>query len=441
MQEEVELVEAVPTVASGGWSQYTMPSINEQFPQVDTGPPPRLHVRAMLPVDPSSSGFQNQQWSEWSVGIALDAGDTFLHMSGVANIKVSIQLLSMVYHVTFSILNKAEVSAKEVRSRIQGGQQVIRIEGPTPTPSSVEHSGDEARSGCLDSAVVRQPLTQFVEVWPQVTLGILVKEIVLTLEDDTSQANIITQLLEVELQRVLLACYPVGGASSSMCMAVCVGNIQIDNPLAHQGLYDFPIILQPQQEPPALQTHIPPQLDLTEVHAMLRADSFLHLQLVVSKDPLLQAGCFFDSVEVAVRPLSIYFEDSYFFYLYKECLCLAPHRLGGSRSWRSRQCVPASVWESARLHQQPLRIQHLCVQPINLLLSVHASVRLFLATDHAPLTLGRFERYHLFTGTQQLAYTMAVHYLTAAIFRAGRKFYSIESYCIYPTRDYLTLFQ
>ena len=202
VQEETELVEAVPTVASGGWTQYTMPFVNTGFPQVDTGPPPHLHVCAMLPADPQSPGSQKRQWSEWSTGIALDAGDTFLHMSGVANIKVNIQLLSMVHHVTFSVLNKAEVSAKEVRSRIHGGQQVTRIEGAGPTPA--EHCAEMASDGCLNYPVVRQPLTQFVEVWPQVTLGILLEGVMMTLHDDVSQASVITQLLQVELQQVLL---------------------------------------------------------------------------------------------------------------------------------------------------------------------------------------------------------------------------------------------
>ena len=433
-------MDTVPTVASGGWSLYTMPEVNAQFPRVDTRPPPCLHVRAVLPGDPPSASCASARRSEWSIGITLNAGDTFLRMTDVANIKVNIQLLSMVHHVTFSVLNKAEVSAREVRSRIQGGQQVTRVEGQTPIPtpsstsasSSAEHGADEARR-CLDTVVVRQPLTQSVATWPPVSVGILLKEVVVTLHDDVSQATVITQLLQVALQQVLLACYPVGGSCSSLCMAVCAGNMQVDNPLAHKGLHDFPVVLQPQQEPSALQAHLPPQLHLTEVHAMLRARSCLHLQLLVSKDPLLRASWFLDSVEVAVKPLSIYFEDSYFFRLYEECLCLSPQQPRRSGSQGSRQCVPPSVWESARLHQQPLRIRHLCVQPVSLLLSVHASVRLFLATDHAPLTFGRFERHHLFTGTQQLAYTMAVHYITAAIFRAGTEPSLVQQQFIDPT--------
>ena len=98
--------------------------------------------------------------------------------------------------------------------------------------------------------------------------------------------------------------------------------------------------------------------------------------------------------------------------------------------------IPRSVKERAFLHRQPIRIQHLVVHPISLQLSVHASLRLFLATDHAPLTLGRFERSRLFTGTQPLVYSMVTHYITAAIFRAGMSvFLNLRSMCAF----YLTL--
>lgn len=408
----MELVEAVPAVASGGWSHYTMPLVNAQFPRVDPGPLPRIHVRAVLPAS------QGEGVSDWSAGVALDAGDTFLHMKGAANIKVNIQVLSAVHHVTFSVLNKAEVSAKEVRSRIQGAQQLTRVE-EAPTMLAPPTMQEDSGSVCLDSAVVRQPMQQSVESWLPVSVGVLLEGVVVTLHDDVSHTDLITQLLLVELQRVLLTCYPVGGASSSMCAAVCVGHVQVENPLAHRGLYDFPFILQPQNPPPPPQPPLHPQQDLTEVAAVLRADSFVHVQLVISRDPLLPSASFVDSLEAAVKPLSVYFEDSYFFLLYHEALCLVPHRLGESDCRERKECVPPSVWETARLHQQPLRIRHLCMQPVSLLLSVHASVRLFLATDHAPLTLGRFERHNLLTGTQQLAYTTAMHYITAAIFRAG----------------------
>ena len=404
-----------------------MPHINNHFPRMDNNRPPRLHVRAVLPTttDTQQAGSeQQQQMSEWSPGIGLDAGDTFLHLSGVGHIKVNIQVLSMVYHITFSVLNKAEVSAREVRSRIQGGgegEEVTRIEempsAPVTSPSAMplESSAEEEEE-------------EGVEAWPSVTVGALLEGVVITLHDDVAQPGTITQLLQVELQPLLLACYPVGGDSSSLCLAVCAGTAQIDNVLAHKGYYDFPIILQPQNASPLTPTlsRLSSQQDLTEAHALARAESFLNIQTVLSKDPLLPAGWFLDSVEVSVKPLSMYFEDSFFFRLYEECLCLLPQspckERGRRRRGQGKQegCVPQEMWECARLHQQPLRIQHLCVHPISLLMSVHASVRLFLATDHAPLSLRGFERQQLFTGTQQLAYTMAMHYITAAIFRAGR---------------------
>lgn len=77
-----------------------------------------------------------------------------------------------------------------------------------------------------------------------------------------------------------------------------------------------------------------------------------------------------------------------------------------------RQSVQALV--------HPVRLQRLTIQPVNLLVSIHASLKLYIASDHTPLSFSVFERGPLCTTARQLVHALAMHYAAGALFRAGR---------------------
>ncbi|KAJ8927594.1 hypothetical protein NQ314_019921 [Rhamnusium bicolor] len=60
-------------------------------------------------------------------------------------------------------------------------------------------------------------------------------------------------------------------------------------------------------------------------------------------------------------------------------------------------CVPEVLsWQCAIL-ARPLTIRNITVAPVSLLLSVHSSIKLYIALDQSPLQFNRFERRRLFT--------------------------------------------
>lgn len=68
---------------------------------------------------------------------------------------------------------------------------------------------------------------------------------------------------------------------------------------------------------------------------------------------------------------------------------------------------------------QPVRLQRLTIQPISLLVSIHASLKLYIASDHTPLSFSLFERGPVCTTARQLVHALAMHYAAGALFRAG----------------------
>lgn len=74
----------------------------------------------------------------------------------------------------------------------------------------------------------------------------------------------------------------------------------------------------------------------------------------------------------------------------------------------------------------PLRLQKLSIQPVSLLVSIHASLKLYIASDHTPLSFSLFERGPLCTTARQLVHALAMHYAAGALFRAGWVVGSLE---------------
>lgn len=81
--------------------------------------------------------------------------------------------------------------------------------------------------------------------------------------------------------------------------------------------------------------------------------------------------------------------------------------------------LSAQVLQSAQALVQPVRLQRLTIQPVSLLVSIHASLKLYIASDHTPLSFSLFERGPVCTTARQLVHALAMHYAAGALFRAG----------------------
>lgn len=101
------------------------------------------------------------------------------------------------------------------------------------------------------------------------------------------------------------------------------------------------------------------------------------------------------------------------------------------------------VLQSVQALVHPVQMQRLTIQPINLLVSIHASLKLYIASDHTPLSFSLFERGPLCTTARQLVHALAMHYAAGALFRAGRwrmKELQIKTVCISYIHTELAMF-
>lgn len=106
-----------------------------------------------------------------------------------------------------------------------------------------------------------------------------------------------------------------------------------------------------------------------------------------------------------LNPLSCYIEELYIYKLMEYFNSLFPNKLVvGSNldvkmidSKTTTVLVPAVVLWQASILARPLNLKLIMIEPLSLLLSVHCSLKMYIALDQSPLQFGKFERRRLLT--------------------------------------------
>ena len=75
---------------------------------------------------------------------------------------------------------------------------------------------------------------------------------------------------------------------------------------------------------------------------------------------------------------------------------------------------------------KPLFLESLDIEPINVLVSLHASVKAFVGLDQSPLQFGGYHRQFVRTTSFALGQSIARHYISGTLFRAGWVVGSLE---------------
>ncbi|VEN36376.1 unnamed protein product [Callosobruchus maculatus] len=216
----------------------------------------------------------------------------------------------------------------------------------------------------------------------------------------------------------------------SLKLKITTSDVQLDNQLYARESYDFPVVVvgqvsQEKRHPHRLTTLNVPIDSLIEdcdQNALLVLEFTLETWSV-------------RSVKIIVNPLSCYIEDIYVTRLMEYFNTLTPNVLVMLPKQKSEVkfnvpagsvCVPEVVSLQCAMLAKPLTVRNVLIAPISLLLSVHSSIKLYIALDQSPLQFGRFERKRLLTTPYRLGHALTMHYLSGAIFGAGWVVSSLE---------------
>nr|XP_040021418.1 vacuolar protein sorting-associated protein 13B-like [Gasterosteus aculeatus aculeatus] len=284
---------------------------------------------------------------------------------------------------------------------------------------------------------------------------VLLREVSVVLSDDITNPSGSVELLRLTLTKLLLSLGPVptapppsglvadtnsGATPVSALMPdpslieVHCSSLQVDNQLYNRASFHFPVLLCQDQrggaEPGGPWSSDANPTQSPEALEEFKRSCFLQLRMMLAGD-----RCTAEEITFQLQPARVYLEDTFVYYIktlfhtYIPDSAMASATAGTqkrSRGSGSDSILPAQVLESVQALVHPVRLQKLTIQPVNLLVSIHASLKLYIASDHTPLSFSLFERGPLCTTARQLVHSLAMHYAAGALFRAGWVVGSLE---------------
>ncbi|XP_076767373.1 intermembrane lipid transfer protein VPS13B isoform X4 [Arvicanthis niloticus] len=269
-----------------------------------------------------------------------------------------------------------------------------------------------------------------------VTFRMFITQLSLAVSDDlTHQAP--SELLRLTLDNILLHVSPVPGGLPGeeppsnffqlYRVEVYCGDLQLDNQLYNKSNFHFAVLVcQGEKTEPAQYSRVQSLLVSSKDLEEYKENCFIKLCLTVS-----EGKDFLDVSEVTfeLKPARLYVEDTFVYYIKTLFDTYLPHsRLAGHHAQllTGRQVLPVQVTQHAKALVNPVKLRKLVIQPVSLLVSIHASLKLYIASDHTPLSFSVFERGPVFTTARQLVHALAMHYAAGALFRAGWVVGSLE---------------
>ena len=502
-----------------GSYHYALPSNNTQYPDISkTQSSWKLHFCATYTQNlQTAAGEGSEVKGEevkkvicWSSGVDLESQhDTFVSVPNAVDAKVHVERVGHTYHVFIDPVSRAEISAKEIRSRIKGREVVVIEAGSQRSPSrhspggsdhdrrhspggsdhdhryspggtdnnrtlspggttddlkhspggsGHHHTQTDARS-CIPESDVdmsshhstaqadfirsesrskssgdvsergsQNPPSVITETQSNVKLN----KLSITLVDDIVSSGHISEVLRVTACDMVVVLTPedITKALTSrhthfMQRLMCgVGHVQIDNQVYGKGNYDFPVIFVPQKgsddRPQFMAFESFLKLPKFDKWKEIKKKSVSYATLQLCED-VIDHQRDVTRFSLATEPLSVYLEDVFVYDLLKYMDRLIPTSLVRSTAHNQppRGRIPAHAHCMALIMNSPMRLHRLSIEPVSLLISVHASLKLFIASDNTPLRFGQFERINVFTNPSQLIRTLVMHYASGALFRAG----------------------
>ncbi|XP_053736376.1 intermembrane lipid transfer protein VPS13B-like isoform X1 [Synchiropus splendidus] len=282
----------------------------------------------------------------------------------------------------------------------------------------------------------------------KLSVTVLLSEASVALNDDITSPAGSVELLRLTLTKVLLSLAPSpstqlpesptdpesGAASlgalmpSGSLVELHCSSLQVDNQLYNRASFHFPVLLCQEQrvDPGSLWSSSENPLCSPELLEAFKRSCFLQLRMSVAED-----RCSVEEVSLQLQPARVYLEDTFVYYVKTLFHTYIPESAMVSGSAQVRETtaaatVPEQVLQSVQALVHPVRLQRLVIQPVNLLVSIHASLKLYIASDHTPLAFSLFERGPVCTTGRQLVHALVMHYAAGTLFRAGWVVGSLE---------------
>ncbi|XP_045784582.1 vacuolar protein sorting-associated protein 13B [Maniola jurtina] len=276
-------------------------------------------------------------------------------------------------------------------------------EKPSMVTVAPEHSFDYSEPSRFD--IEEKDWSGGSEIWREIER---VRCVVGSIAVTVGASADVLPLLAVHLQRAGIR---VRSDSRRLRTTISIADVQIDNAQYETEQYDFAVVAATRADVQDAERWPPLWGMFNEEFATKSADARLLLQ--TCHDKWTVASCSYQElteVELRLGPLGLYVEDAYVGAAVELFHLAAPAIIPSSEL--------VAIAESRTL-QCPLRMRKLHLHPLDLTLTLHTAVRMYIALDECSLRLSAFQLQDVMTSSGRLTHALTVHYLSAAILGAG----------------------
>ncbi|XP_063704154.1 intermembrane lipid transfer protein VPS13B [Culicoides brevitarsis] len=389
---------------------YTPPIVDETFPEID----PVEYGLIFSCVSNSGTPLR------WSRAVKIDENkEVFLEIPLYGDIKVSLNTTGKTIKVVLDYIRQdTEFSAKDIRARLSN-----------PRASSLSARSDQKLSPPIlprhsfDSTDDNEMQKSFLD---SLTIHSFIEGIHITLFNNSDKkSNRKREILLFNLDDVTFRIsYP------TRQIHLTFDNFQADNQLFTNGDFDFPVIVCSQGD----FTSRGKRASVYELEQWMKNRSDLTIFGDIRMELYENDEEGVKSVEIRIKPLRAYIEDSYIMELVDYISdCFGTNALYDVEPYvekekcpKDRVLVPREVQQTALADVKTVRLKIIRVHPLNVLLSVHTCLRMYIALDHSPLDFSMYELADVNTLPENLSASASMHYLSGAIFGAGWVVGSLE---------------
>uniref|UniRef100_A0ABM0M3N8 Vacuolar protein sorting-associated protein 13B-like n=1 Tax=Saccoglossus kowalevskii TaxID=10224 RepID=A0ABM0M3N8_SACKO len=410
--EEQDMLSPLPLVEAHRSTCYEFPHVQSQFPQFNNQNQiqPKLHICIARDLDTVYLKQEEkvEQWSdEINIGEFGGQRSEIMILSHGGYVFVNSRTVGACTHVFIEELSMEGQTGQ--RSKL-GVPSLLRQETEAESPMDITIEG-----------------------------SVMASRVCFVLMDELHNRVSSTEVLRFMMDDVHLAYFPLVKPDHPTTMQqgvqFAVRTAQIDNQLFQQGAFDFPVLLMAQHKIPSRDESEFAVLPISAASEHSYQTSIFAVRLIFEMDQFRSVSCLHD-VTVSVKPLTLFMEDQFIYQMVRVISSYKiPHELkqpikskfpksGDQLEPMRWKDVPAEAKSLSLALINPLAVNHLRIKPLTILASAHASLKVYLASDHTSLSFGQFRCGPVFTTTRQLVQCLTMHYASGALFKA------VEHVCI-----------
>uniref|UniRef100_A0A8C5T3A0 Vacuolar protein sorting 13 homolog B n=1 Tax=Malurus cyaneus samueli TaxID=2593467 RepID=A0A8C5T3A0_9PASS len=302
--------------------------------------------------------------------------------------------------------------------------------------------------GCVYVDIAHRCGTTVITLAPEgkagpqtLSLKMFISQLSLAAFDDITNHKVSSELLRLTADNVFLHMAPatsslsqelqqdsVEGLPQFHSLQVYCEDLQLDNQLYSKSNFHFAVLLCQEEKNETMQwSRMNNLIVCNKDLESYKQNCFIKLCIAFSEEENFTFHV--NDLSFELKPARLYVEDTFVYYIKTLFDTYLPENKTACKSTNASDAtliVPEQVREHARALVKPVKLRKLKIQPVNLLVSIHASLKLYIASDHTPLSFSVFERGPIFTTARQLVHALAMHYAAGALFRAGWVVGSLE---------------